>query len=61
MPASPVGVTPYGSLRCLYQQEAQQRVALLSDTSQPTPIGAGIFTRDQPDIALSRERFVFPL
>ena len=28
IPASPVGVAPYGSLRCLHQQEAQQRVAL---------------------------------
>jgi hypothetical protein len=38
-------------LRRFHQQEAQQRVALLADMSNPSPISAGIPTRCQSQLA----------
>src|SRR5580700_1187001 len=51
IPTSPVWVTPCGSLCCFSQQVAQQRVALLTDMSQPLMAGTGVFTRNQPNVA----------
>src|ERR1035438_8662767 len=51
IPTPPVLVTPYGSLRCFHQQEAQQRIALLADMSQPLPAGTGVLTRNEPHVA----------
>jgi len=38
-------------LPCFHQQEAQQRVALLADMSQPLPAGTGVFAGDESHIA----------
>ena len=51
IPTSPVLVTPRGCLRCFHQQEAQQRIALFADVSQPLPAGARVFTGNEPRVA----------
>ena len=38
-------------LRCFHQQDSQQRVALLADVTEPSPVPAGILRRCQPQIA----------
>src|SRR5207247_4402475 len=50
-PAPPVGVSADRHLSRLHQQKAQQRVALLADVAQPSPIPAGLLRRHQPHIA----------
>src|SRR5579864_1123099 len=49
--AAPLGQAANRDLRRFHQQETQQRVALLADVSQSTPIAAGLFRRNQTDIA----------
>src|SRR5580658_10417563 len=51
IPTSPLWVTPCGRLRCFSQQVAQQRVALLTDMSQPLLAGTGVLTGNQPGVA----------
>src|SRR5437667_3192197 len=50
-PAPPVGVRADRDLGRLHQQKAQQRVTLLADVAQPSPIPAGLLRRHQPHIA----------
>src|SRR5947209_8393629 len=50
-PAPPVGVSADRDLGRLHQQKAQQRVTLLADVAQPSPIPAGLLRRHQPHIA----------
>jgi hypothetical protein len=38
-------IAAYRDLRRFHQQEAQQRVALFRDMSQPTPLSARLFQR----------------
>ncbi len=38
-------------LGCFHQQETQQRVALLANMPQPLTIGAGVFTRNESQVA----------
>src|SRR5437879_1218030 len=40
---APLGLAPYCDLRRFHQQKAQQRVALLADMPQSTPIATGLF------------------
>ena len=49
--AAPLRLTAHRDLRRFHQQKAQQHVALLADVSQPPPISAGLFRRNQPDVA----------
>ena len=49
--AAPFRQTAHRDLRRFYQQEAQDRTALLGDVSQPSPIPAGVFHRHQSEIA----------
>src|SRR5580692_13022153 len=51
VPSSPVGITPCCGLGCFDQQETQQRAALLGDAAEPLMTRAGIFRRNQSDIA----------
>src|SRR5438552_5537826 len=50
-PAPPVGVSADRDLGRFHQQKAQQRVTLLADVAQPSPIPAGFLRRHQPHIA----------
>src|ERR1700739_1095667 len=49
--AAPLRLTAPRDVRRFPQQETQQHVALLADVSQPPPISAGLFRRNQPDVA----------
>ena len=49
--ATPLLLTPHRDLRRFHQQKAQQHVALLADVSQSAPISAGLFRRNQTDVA----------
>ncbi len=49
--AAPLGLTAYRDLRRFHQQKPQQRVALLADVSQASPIAAGFLRRNQAHIA----------
>src|ERR1700689_3631333 len=51
VPSLPVRVTTRCCLSCFDQQETQQRAALLGDAAQPLMTRAGIFRRNQSDIA----------
>src|SRR5713101_7289482 len=44
-PPTPFRVTAHRDLGCLHQHEAQQRVTLFGDVSQPSPISAGLLRR----------------
>jgi hypothetical protein len=48
--AATFGIDAYRDLRRFHQQEAQQRVALFRDMSQPTPPSARLFQRCQSQI-----------
>src|ERR1700733_11166899 len=48
---SPVWVVPNCDLRCLHQQETQERVALLADVSQPLFAGARVLAGNKTQIA----------
>ena len=48
---SPVGIVANGGLGCLRQQVAHQRVALLGDVPQSPVVGAGVFLRDETQVA----------
>ena len=49
--AAPFRKTAHRYLRCLDQQEAQDRTPLLGDVPQPPSISAGLFQRNQTEIA----------
>ena len=49
--AAPMRLTVHRDLRRFHQQEPQQRVSLFADVSQPSPIPAGFFRRNQAHIA----------
>ena len=48
---APFRVAAHRDLRCFHQQEANQRVALLADVSEASPVTAGLFRRNQTHIA----------
>ena len=49
--AAPLRLAAHRHLRGFHQQEALQNVALFADVAQPSPISAGLFRGDQPDVA----------
>ncbi len=49
--APPLLLTAHRDLGRFHQQEAQQHITLLADVSQSTTISAGLFRRNQPDVA----------
>ena len=51
IPTPPVRITPRRCLCCFHQQEAQQRIALLADVSQPLPTTTGVLTGNDSQIA----------
>src|SRR4029077_3635901 len=48
---APLHLAAYRDLRRFHQQEAKQRVALLADVSEASPVTSGLFRRNQPHIA----------
>ena len=48
---SPLHLAAYRDLRRFHQQEAKQRVALLADVSEASPVTAGLFRRNQTHLA----------
>ena len=48
---APPHLAAYRDLRRFHQEKPQQSVALLADVSQPSPIAAGLFRRNQTHIA----------
>ena len=51
IPSPPLGVTAHRRLCGGYQQETQQRVPLFRDMPEVSSFSAGIFLRDQTEIA----------
>jgi len=51
VPLFPLRVFPYGTVSCFHQQEAQQRIALLTDVPQPLTAGTGVLARNEPQVA----------
>ena len=49
--AAPFGKTAHRNLRRFHQQETQDRTSLLGDVSQPSSISAGVFQRNQTEVA----------
>src|ERR1700733_13305727 len=49
--AAPFRKTPHRYLCRLHQQEAQYRTSLFGNVPQPSPISAGLFQRNQTEIA----------
>jgi hypothetical protein len=49
--AAPLRIAAHRHLRGFHQQEVQQRVALLADVAQPSPVSAGFLRRHQPHVA----------